>query len=209
MLPDMPRDKYKNFAELAAVENASAYRIVTVSRETNAVIAAPHAGAIEPGTSEIARAIAGAELSLYLFEGRKSLDNGELHITSTNFDEPQGLQLVRGAEMALAVHGEANENESVVYMGGRHAAAQEALGERLKAAGFHVDKHADPELQGVHPNNICNRGLSGAGVQLELSRALRLELFPSLSAKGRVAPRRRFHEFVRAVRLGLGLPYAG
>jgi phage replication-related protein YjqB (UPF0714/DUF867 family) len=209
MLPDMPKDKYKNFAELAAAENAGAYRIVTVHRGTGAVIAAPHAGAIEPGTSEIARAIAGAELSLYLFEGRRAQDNGELHITSTNFDEPQGLQLVSGAEMALAVHGEGSEHESVVYMGGRDAAVREALSGRLKAAGFHVGEHADPDLQGVHPNNICNRGLSGAGVQLELSRALRLELFPSLSAKGRAAPRKRFHEFVRAVRLGLGLPYAG
>jgi phage replication-related protein YjqB (UPF0714/DUF867 family) len=51
-------------------------------------VIAPHGGGIEPGTSELATAIAGDDFSLYLFEGLKSAGNGELHITSTNFDEP-------------------------------------------------------------------------------------------------------------------------
>jgi phage replication-related protein YjqB (UPF0714/DUF867 family) len=61
-------------------------------------------------------------------------------------------------------------------------------------------------LQGVSRENICNRGRSGAGVQLELSEALRAEFFPSLDAKGRLAPRQRFYDFVSAVRNALGLP---
>jgi phage replication-related protein YjqB (UPF0714/DUF867 family) len=199
-------DKYRSFAELSAAENAGAYRIVALQRGSLVAVVAPHAGGIEPGTSEIARAIAGTELSLYLFEGRKVQGNSDLHITSTNFDEPQGLQLASGAQVVLAVHGEVSETRPVVYLGGRDQALGQTLGRHLEAGGFQVEAHNNPELQGVHPENICNRGQSAAGVQLEVSRALRLELFPSLLAKGRAAPRQRFHEFVRAVRQGLSLP---
>lgn len=205
MLSAMVKDKYRNFAELAVGESSSSYHIVTIPRGTSVVIAAPHAGAIEPGTSEIARAIAGAELSLYLFEGRRDHDNRDLHLTSINFDEPRGMRLVSEAEMVVAVHGGASEHRSAVYLGGRNEAVRKTLSESLVASGFDVGEHAEVGLQGNHPDNICNRGRSGAGVQLEVSRALRLELFPSLLAKGRAAPRRRFHEFVRAVRHGLGL----
>ena len=38
-------------------------------KEANIVIIAPHGGGIEPGTSELAIAIAGEELSFAVFEG--------------------------------------------------------------------------------------------------------------------------------------------
>lgn len=205
----MSSDKYQNFAELSAAEDAAGYRIVPVPRGSEIVVMAPHGGSIEPGTSEIARAVAGSELTLYLFEGRKDAGNRDLHVTSTNFDEPQGLQLAGSGQLVLAVHGEGSEDRAVVYLGGRDRALGSRLKARLEAFGFKVETHADASLQGTHPQNICNRGASGAGVQLELSKALRLELFPSLLPKGRAAPRKRFHEFVRAVREGLGLPNPG
>ena len=47
------------------------------------------------------------------------------------------------------------------------------LGQRirtgLEGAEFVVRIHDNPNLQGVDKNNICNRGLSGQGAQLELS----------------------------------------
>lgn len=59
---------------------------------------------------------------------------------------------------------------------------------------------ADRKLQGLDPqNNICNRGAVGAGVQLELSRAVRETLFESLTREGRKHPRPRFKAFVDAV----------
>lgn len=204
MLAVMSRDTYLNFAQLAAAEDAAGYRIVAVERHSDLVVLAPHGGSIEPGTSEIARAVAGAELSLYLFEGRKAVGNGHLHITSTRFDEPQGMQLVKASQAALAVHGESSEDDPVAYLGGRDAALGQALKTHLEAAGFTVGAHDSPLLQGVDPDNICNRGQTGAGVQLELSQALRLQFFPSLNPKGRAAPRKRFYDFVRAVRDGLG-----
>lgn len=202
----MRADKYRNFAELAAAEDPGSYRIVAVNRGSAQVLLAPHGGGIEPGTSEIALAIAGDDVSLYLFEGRKAAGNRDLHITSTNFDEPQGRQLVAASQVAVAVHGEASDAGAIVYLGGRDAGLIATLQQHLEQDGFDVRKHASAALQGTHSENICNRGQSGAGVQLELSKALRQDFFQSLTPKGRGAPRERFYEFVRSMRKGLGLP---
>lgn len=197
-------DKYRSFKHLAVQEAPESFRIISVPRRSKVAVIAPHGGAIEAGTSEVARSVAGAELSLYLFEGRKAAGNRDLHITSTNFDEPQGLALVEQSEAVLAMHGEGNDKEAVVYLGGRADDLGAVLKDRLEAAGFDVRTHESPELQGLHTANICNRGTSGAGVQLELSKALRQQFFPSLTPAGRAAPRKRFYEFVRALREGLG-----
>jgi phage replication-related protein YjqB (UPF0714/DUF867 family) len=199
------KDKYSSFAELAAGEDAGAYRIVSTPRGSAAAIIAPHGGNIEPGTSELARAVAGRELSLYLFEGRKEQANSTLHITSTSFDAPHAFELVGSAASCVAFHGERGEAEAVIYIGGRDETLANAFKEHLHAAAFEVRVHENPNLQGKHPQNICNRTQSGSGVQLELSKALRLELFPSLDAKGRAARRKRFYELVRASRAALGL----
>ncbi len=80
-----------------------------ISRGTDLVIVTPHGGGIEPGTTEIVRALAGADLSYYLFQGLKPNDNlAALHITSSNFDEPQCVALLRAAAMTVAVHGESS-----------------------------------------------------------------------------------------------------
>jgi phage replication-related protein YjqB (UPF0714/DUF867 family) len=41
---------------------------------------APHGGAIEPGTSEVAKQVADNDLSLFIFEGIKPKGNKRLHI---------------------------------------------------------------------------------------------------------------------------------
>lgn len=202
-------DKYRTFQQLHDCEPADAYRIVSVARGSQVALVAPHGGSIEGGTSEVARAIAGAELSLYLFEGRKAKGNQHLHITSGNFDEPAGLAIARQADVVITIHGEKNNDEAIAYLGGRDDALGATLRHHLHDAGFDVRKHGRLDLQGVHPNNICNRGSTGAGVQLELSKALRLQFFPSLALEGRAAPRKRFYEFVRAARVALGLTPVG
>jgi phage replication-related protein YjqB (UPF0714/DUF867 family) len=67
---------------------------------------APHGGGIEPGTSELADAIAGSDLSFYTFEGLKSSGNTDLHITSTRFDEPMCLTLLASSSVVVTLHGE-------------------------------------------------------------------------------------------------------
>ena len=101
-------DQYANFTALAAKETLGTdYQIFLTDRGTPAVVIAPHGGCIEPGTSEIAKAIAGDDLSVYIFEGLGNRPHGDLHIASHRFDEPNGLELVIAAQTAIAIHGRA------------------------------------------------------------------------------------------------------
>ena len=191
-------DAYPDFAALRAAEPRAAYAIVAEERGSSTAVVAPHGGGIEPGTSEIARAIAGSDLSYYLFEGCKPRGNRTLHITSSRFDEPVGLALMRAARIVLAVHGEAGE-APIVYLGGRRAGLVRLLRDALEGQGFPVSEHPDPRLSGLHPGNVCNIGREGEGVQLELSSGLRASLFESLSRDGRIRPTARFHAFCRTI----------
>ncbi|HJS10004.1 poly-gamma-glutamate hydrolase family protein [Sphingopyxis sp.] len=172
-------DKYSNFAELAANETAEVdYRIRAENRGTPVVIIAPHGGRIEPGTLEIAATIAGDALSFYAFEAlRASGKRGSLHITSTRFDEPQALALVGAAQKAIAIHGRADNGDPVtVGVGGRDTALRDAIVAALTAAGFDAVPVTHGGLAGRDAANICNRGATGAGAQLELPRTLRIQL---------------------------------
>lgn len=195
-------DKYVNFAALASSEPKDAFSVSVRNAGSTVVVAAPHGGGIEPGTSEIALAIAGADLSYYLFEGHKVENNSDLHITSSNFDEPQCLALLEATNIVLTVHGEESATE-VVYLGGRHRAALGRIQSELDSLGFVVRRHSDPKLQGIHPRNICNIGRIGAGVQLELSRGLRSSFFESLTRAGRKKATPRLLDFGARVRAAL------
>ena len=136
-------------------------------------VLAPHGGRIEGRTSEIARLIAGSEHRLYLFEGlRTTGDNFDcLHLGSHFFDEPRAIGLVADCDTVIAVHGYAASGADVL-LGGLDAALKRSIARALGGAGFTylTDGHRFP---GSHPRNICNRGRTGAGVQLELSEGLR------------------------------------
>jgi phage replication-related protein YjqB (UPF0714/DUF867 family) len=168
-------------------------------------ILAPHGGGIEPGTTEIADAIAGATHSFHTLEGLKPSGNADLHITSTRFDEPLCLTLFAHCAIVLTIHGEdrAQDGEGV-FVGGRDTALGEDLTGALREAGFDARKHPDPDLQGQEPTNLCNRGTSGAGVQLELSKAMRTTLFKSLTREGRRCPTERFDVFTEVIRVVIG-----
>ena len=197
-------DVYRNFAELSKTEREDIdFYISAVKREgSNTIIVAPHGGAIEPGTSEVAKEVANNDLSLAIFEGIKSKNNNRLHITSTNFDEPRCVKLVQDSDNVVAIHGEGSPELSV-FLGGR----DNDLGAQLKAVlerhGYAVKTHRNPELRGLAPTNICNRGRHSAGVQLEISSGLRLTFFQSLTTKGRKKPTNELVRFAAAVREGL------
>ena len=195
-------DKYPNFDVLSRSEISGTDYQISVRRAKDAfAVVAPHGGGIEPGTSEIADAIAAGEFSFYAFEGLKSSGNTDLHITSTRFDEPMCLTLIRQSGIVLTIHGENSDvNGEPVFMGGQDAELRQLVTEALTASGFEVRQHEDPRLQGLEPCNVCNRGTSGKGVQLELSRSLREQMFLSLSREGRKHPTPKFHAFVDAIR---------
>lgn len=193
-------DKYKSFSELNENEKRDVdFCIRLQERIGTAAVIAPHGGGIEPGTSEIAEAIAGKNLSFYSFEGIKSTGNRDLHITSTRFDEPQCVALVKASPRILSIHGEDSE-EQVVFLGGRDTAMLKRLRDSLVGAGFVVETHENPALQGTDEANICNRGRGRCGVQIELSNGLRSSFFTSLSRKGRLTKTQRLEQFVNAVR---------
>ena len=194
-------DKYPNFATLEQHERAGIDYCVLVRREEPAfAIVAPHGGGIEPGTSEIADAIASQRWSFYAFEGLKRTGNRDLHITSTCFDEPMCLILLGETNRVVTIHGEESDADGEgVFVGGLDLELGARIGALLTEQGFDVRKHPDPNLQGLDPQNICNRGTAGAGVQLELSHAVRETLFDSLTREGRKHPKPRFKLFVDAV----------
>src|SRR5271156_3664471 len=124
-------DRYRNFEDLAAHEEENLdFRIRSVDRYGASAVIAPHGGGIEPGTSELAEAIAGTGLSFYAFEGIKTNGNRVLHVTSSRFDEPKALALVAASPAVVALHGELDCPDQVVFLGG----LDKELGKRIQAA---------------------------------------------------------------------------
>lgn len=194
-------DRYKNFAELAAHEEENTdFRVRSETRRDAAAVIAVHGGGIEPGTTELAEAIAGADLSFYAFEGLKKGGNGVLHVTSDHFDEPTALELVSASPTVVAVHGELKCTDKVAFLGGLDRELGQRIWTALEAAEFVVRIHDNRNLQGVNKNNICNRGRNGQGVQLELSQPLRKSFFESFDRSGRQRPTKVVTRFVDAIR---------
>ncbi|WBK01018.1 poly-gamma-glutamate hydrolase family protein [Methylocystis parvus] len=191
-------DQYQSFAALAAREIEGVhYRVHVAERPSPIAVVAPHGGWIEPGTSHVATAIAGADYSLYRFDSlaRRAREN-TMHITSTRFDEPRALALIAASEIVLAIHGRRNgDDNAAIWVGGRHEALRDEICAALSEGGFTAKAVGEGHpLSGCDPANICNRGRSGAGVQIEMPKALRLEL---LFARPRLAL------LAKAVRAGL------
>ena len=202
-----PLDRYANFAELARHERAGLdYRVRLRSASSAMVVVAPHGGGIEPGTSELAEAVAGERLSFYAFEGLKRSGNAALHVTSTRFDEPLCLALLARCESVVTLHGEQDKDPSVeIELGGLDEALCGRLEQSLAARRFRVRRALGPRA-GRELENLCNRGRSQRGAQLELSRALRESSFESFSAEGRTQRTTRFHDLVQAIMGALASP---
>ena len=134
-------------------------------------IIAPHGGKIEPRTSDIAIQIAAEKYNYYCFEGIKIKNNGCLHITSHNFDEPNAVKLISKSEVVVAIHA-CTGNSGTVYIGGADQVLKQSIADALKIRGINISKD-HPRFRGSNPSNICNQGKSKKGVQLEISRDLR------------------------------------
>ena len=171
----MAKDIYSSFNELKDLEELDRdYRIAIRDRMSPITVIAPHGGKIEPMTSYIADSIAGNKFNCYCFEGIKVRNNEILHITSHNFDEPQALNLIAQSKTVVTVHA-CTDKEALVYLGGLDAALIRAIAKGFRSAGIMGAKQ-NLNYRGVNPKNICNRGATGKGVQLEISRGLRDDL---------------------------------
>lgn len=184
---------YMSFEDLADHEvEGQDYRIKVELRDPRVLIMAPHGGKIEPTTAEIAEAIAGMDYSFYAFEGIKADGNSVLHIESHLFDEPRALQAVEKADIVITVHGQIEQKEEFVMVGGLNDGLRSDIERQLEAAGFQTRPPTEG-LLGTDRMNICNRGKLRQGVQLEVSRKVRdvlrtnqdqLQTFASAVRKG-------------------------
>jgi phage replication-related protein YjqB (UPF0714/DUF867 family) len=173
------------------------------------LLVAPHGGGVEPGTSEILRAVRDAGgWAWYEFAGFLRKGNKEaLHITSTLFDESTLLGLLARTNFVLAIHGAAETDEQVVYVGGNWDTGRATITEIINAAtaahGIHV-LEAPAHLRGREPTNLTNRGKFGQGIQLEFSRGARNLLFPpDCSREARGNRSSRLNSLARAIHTGL------
>lgn len=176
----MSNDTYSCFAELEKAEDKKSYNITYDMKNRSSVYAimAPHGGKIELGTTEVSIAIARNDLSLYIFDANKSNKNKTLHITSSRFDEPKCEKMLVNVETVLAIHGAADPDgdpKEIVWVGGNLRKKFEIhLKEKLGPLGFLVE--FNHKFAGEEPRNICNRGTSQQGMQLELTKSLRERL---------------------------------
>ncbi len=174
------------------------------ARIEECLLIAPHGGGIEPGTSEILRAVADlGGWAWYEFAGFLKRGNKEsLHIASVAFDEPTLLSLMPRTAFVLAIHGTGEDGQAVVYVGGRWKAGRELVTNSINGATPHHGIHAldatevesAKHLCGLDDASVTNRGRLGEGVQVEFSRTARDLLFPpnaSREARGRRSSRLR------------------
>ncbi len=167
---------YRSYRELAAHEcRGRDYAIEARPGHTGFLVMAPHGGCIEPGTDILAAALAARGHAYYGFIGLKSSDNRSLHLTSHTFDEPLAGYMASRAEWILTLHGCARRDASIL-VGGRDGIRRTLFHNGLVAAGFRARISREKGLTGRHPENLCNRGRLGVGVQLEIARDLRDQL---------------------------------
>lgn len=170
-------DTYINFDDLKAntVEGED-WTIDYEKRGSKTTIFTPHGGGIEIGSTQLSSEIAEKMgYNFYSFSGLKSSNNGELHITSTNFDEPIALSMVTGSERSVSFHGYSGDTP-ITFMGGLDIQLRNTIWRHLELAGFSVQT-APNSIAGGEDDNIVNRNIKGAGVQLELTTQQRKQFF--------------------------------
>lgn len=198
-------DTYINFVTLEAGEQSSAYSKQWRATSSTTIICTPHGGGIEAGTTEICDSVAGNDYDFYSFTGLKTPNSGNatLHITSVNFDEPKGDSMIRAANKALVIHGKADNNNEIVYVGGRDAALRTKVKSELEAEGFTAIIDTTSSISGQAATNFSNRTTIGKGCQLEITTKLRQKLMTNLfnGPVNRTNSRTMyFTKFVRALR---------
>jgi phage replication-related protein YjqB (UPF0714/DUF867 family) len=195
---------YRGFEHLAGATNEGTdFRRDLRRMHSGVAHIAVHGGGIEAGTAEAADAIAAANgQDYYAFFGLRDTGNNELHITSIRFDDPDCVELQRLSRRTVSYHGCVGA-VPMIHLGGGDMEWKQCVGRALSDAGFAVGWHPTEDLGGSNRQNICNRNASGAGLQLELSAALRSSFFPNgrTSRAMRDSGRRTdvFRRFVAAV----------
>ena len=164
------RPQYQSFSDLTHQETtAKDYEILTRVGDSGVAVLAIHGGNLQPGTTQIADAVAADLHSFYSFVSRRPEIDQTLYIPSIRFDDLNALEIVGNADVVLSIHGCQGRDE-FIKVGGLDLDRCARIRAMLQEAGFII---ADDDSGGTHSVNICNRGRTGQGVQLEISRGLR------------------------------------
>jgi formylglycine-generating enzyme required for sulfatase activity/phage replication-related protein YjqB (UPF0714/DUF867 family) len=198
-IEDIYKPQYTTFTELTQNEAATQdYEIRSRVGSSGIAVIAIHGGNLQPGTTEIAEAVAGDIHSFYSFVSLKPEIDQTLYIPSTQFDEPIALEIVGEAQIVLSIHGCQGKTE-FIKVGGLDTDRRVLIQAKLQAAGFSV---SDDEPSGTNPTNICNRNRTGQGVQIEISRGLRKRFINSV---GNIQDVTGFTQFVAILQRSLQL----
>ncbi|MCA9800689.1 MAG: poly-gamma-glutamate hydrolase family protein [Cyanobacteria bacterium HKST-UBA02] len=199
-------DKFQSLRQLRrSLEEGRDFRITCIDRGSQITVLAPHGGFIEPGTSAIARGIAGDDFNLYDFQGLVREKPYELHVTSTRFRDPALTRLIKKSRLTLSVHGMGKVDRWSVWLGGLDCSTRILVMSALSLKGFRINPNP-PKYKGEHRQNVVNLNGRG-GVQLELPEDLIDSFFsdavPFAGPATALKRNSRFVEFTGAVRQGL------
>lgn len=195
VFPDVPALK-------SQLKEKRDYRIHIRDRAAFATIVSPHGGYIEEGTSALARACAGPDFNLYDFQGLKTIDPQELHVTSTRFRDPELMKMLSASEVAVSIHGMGDEDDVTIWLGGLNKDLKESMLKALRQEGFLVNPDS-PRHRGESKLNFVNMAKQ-KGVQIELPNNLLKTMFVGprkFAPTGRcIKTTPTFDKFVKAVR---------
>ncbi len=156
-----------------ALRDGRDYRVEALERRSPVTVFAIHGG-IEPGTARVARALAGSDWNLFVFQAlSRDIPYGALHVTSRHFNDPRALQLARSSWLGISIHGEKNPGSSAC-IGGLNAPLRQAVAQSLRAIGIEAQepcaRFPAPDL-----DNIANIPRD-YGIQIEMTKDLRDDL---------------------------------
>ncbi|MEJ9314773.1 poly-gamma-glutamate hydrolase family protein [Priestia megaterium] len=170
-------DKYPSMTALeAATTEGVDWQIVTVDNHNSVLISGIHGGGIEVGVSEAATLVREmGDYDLFLFEGLRSSNNSELHVTSTHYDEPTMVSMVTDKKQHVAIHGAAGDT-AIINVGGLDIALRNTIWEELVKRGLNA-QIAPNAIVGEEEDNVSNRNRRGGCCQLELTSQQRKDFF--------------------------------
>jgi len=163
----------------------------TDNPDTQKIVMAIHGGGIETGTSEIALATAGLHPAtlmpsadglglhdFWLFEGLLPKENGRLHVTASNYNDPIATELVQNARRCISLHGCTDRQANGrIQLGGLDFELRDIVLEELTAAHIDAEIADNRMLDGSQPDNIANKTRIGGCAQLEMGTSFRSNLY--------------------------------
>jgi len=172
-------DYYRSMTDLLKdTQEGKDWTKENTNRHSNVLIFAPHGGNIEKGTTELTKAIVNkGNYDYYVFNGTRNKNNSQLHVTSTNYNDPDLINRNYNKDISISVHGAGqSQGKNTVLIGGRDEKLIQLISKELSTFKFNVQRSLG-HLAGIDTNNVVNYNKKGQGVQLELTPDLRKSFF--------------------------------